>query len=329
MSTDHLFEESPIGALYAYDIPAEGPVQRLDATATSSRPAPGMAYRWIHLDLSRDHVTEWLTKETDRTVAEAMTAMDTRPRSLPHANGMLLNLRGVNTNPASDPEDMVSIRMWITEDHIISVRFRRLKAVVAIREALEQGEGPRTIGAFIATLTEGLVMRMGPVVHNMTDTIDQLEENSLEAHDEPRIKLTDLRRTIIALKRYISPQREAIHDFITDGREFLSPSDRQRLSVSAEHTARLTEDLDNLRDRCTILSDHLADRRAEEMNKHTMVLSVVAAIFLPLGFLTGLLGVNIGGMPGVNWAGAFWTFCIMLIVIGLGLTLWFRRRKWF
>jgi zinc transporter len=64
------------------------------------------------------------------------------------------------------------------------------------------------------------------------------------------------------------------------------------------------------------------------MNKRMFVLSIVAAVFLPLGFLTGLLGINVGGIPGADYKAAFYVFIIFLIGI-VAIQLWFfRKQKW-
>lgn len=57
------------------------------------------------------------------------------------------------------------------------------------------------------------------------------------------------------------------------------------------------------------------------------VLSVVAAIFLPLGFVTGLLGINVGGIPGTEWPWSFTVVCVALLVMAGGLAEFFRRRR--
>ena len=67
---------------------------------------------------------------------------------------------------------------------------------------------------------------------------------------------------------------------------------------------------------------------AEQMNSRMYLLSIVAALFLPLGFVTGLLGVNVAGIPGTENSGAFIAVCLMLLALGL-LQLWiFERRGW-
>ena len=64
------------------------------------------------------------------------------------------------------------------------------------------------------------------------------------------------------------------------------------------------------------------------MNRTMYILSIVAGIFLPLGLLTGLLGINVGGMPGTESKIAFTVVCVFLVVVA-GVEYWiFRRKKW-
>ena len=67
----------------------------------------------------------------------------------------------------------------------------------------------------------------------------------------------------------------------------------------------------------------------ERMNQTMYIISVFTAIFLPLGLLTGLLGINVGGMPGVESPAAFWIVCGLLLVISAGLVLLLKMKHWF
>ena len=104
--------------------------------------------------------------------------------------------------------------------------------------------------------------------------------------------------------------------------------DRLRLRESADRTTRFIEDLDLARERAVVVQEELLSRLSEKMDRTMYVLSIVAAIFLPLGFLTGLLGINVGGIPGADFKGSFLIFCIFLVLI-VGLQIWiFKRKKW-
>ncbi len=316
-----------IGALYAYDVETSGDARNLDADRLPELDSATI-YRWVHLDLDHPGAAPWIASQTDETVAESLTLEDTRPRFAKHGTGFLLNLRGVNLNPAADPEDMVSIRLWVCDRMIISVRRRRLMAVVALREAMEAGAAPETPGHFVAALSEGMTERMAPVIDGIADDVDALEELSLDSASGLRAKIVDIRRTTIALRRYIGPQREALSRLAGESGDFFENEDRTGLRETVDRITRLVEEMDAVRERCGVLNDQLADARAEEMNRNMMVLSVVAAIFLPLGFLTGLLGVNVGGIPGAENPHAFAFLCLLMVALGAGITFFFRKLKW-
>ena len=67
---------------------------------------------------------------------------------------------------------------------------------------------------------------------------------------------------------------------------------------------------------------------SEQMNERMYVLSIVATVFLPLGFFTGLMGINVGGMPGVVQEGAFWVVVALYVGVTSVLGIVFRHKKW-
>ena len=97
----------------------------------------------------------------------------------------------------------------------------------------------------------------------------------------------------------------------------------------SDRLIRHIEDLDAVRERAAVTQEELLSRLSDQINTRMYVLSVVAAIFLPLGFLTGLLGINVGGIPGTENPWAFLIFLLFIIVIFVGQMLWFRSKKWF
>jgi zinc transporter len=202
-------------------------------------------------------------------------------------------------------------------------------AVDSVRAAIAASRAPTGTGDFLATLAEGLVERVGPVVDELEEQVADLEEDIIANRTEGiRLKLAELRRTAIALRRYIGPQREAMSRLLTQQAEWISPMDRRLLREVADRITRYVEDLDAARERAQIVQEELAARVSEQINRNMYVLSIVAAVFLPLGLVTGYLGINVGGIPGADWR---WSFAI----VGLGLLaiagfeLWlFRRLKW-
>lgn len=286
---------------------------------------------WVHVDYTNSGAADWLTQKSglDELVSSALISDDPRPRSAVMKNGLLVALRGVNSNPGADPEDMVSIRLWVSGSRIISSRRRRLISVESLRAAIEQGTGPATTGDFLVELSSRLVERMADVVDSIENKADLLEEQVLTVQSyQLRPIISELRREAISLRRYIAPQREAVTRLYNERVPWLSDMDRMRLREVADSTMRYIEDLDSARERAIVIQEELMSRISERMDKRMYVLSIVAAIFLPLGFLTGLLGINVGGIPGAEYKGSFYIFCGILAFVSFFQIIIFKKLKW-
>ena len=130
------------------------------------------------------------------------------------------------------------------------------------------------------------------------------------------------------LRRYLAPQREALMKLQTEKITWLSDNDRLHLRETTDRLIRYTEDLDSVKDRAAVTQEELVNRLSEQMNARMYVLSLVAAVFLPLGFLTGLLGINVGGIPGSENQSAFLVFMIILAIVVVLQMVIFKRKKW-
>lgn len=289
---------------------------------------PSDGYEWIHLDRGDPQARDWLQSSSGLSalVVEALLADEPRPRSVPMEHGLLVVARGANLNPGADPEDMVALRIWVEEHRVITVRRRRLKSVEDVRDALEAGEGPASPGAFVAFVLECLVSRLSEVIDTMGEEVDALEERMLgESIREIRSRISTVRREAVSLRRYLVPQREALNRLFTERLPWLTDHDRLRLREQADRAARNVEDLELVRDRAVVVHEELLSRVSEQVNRKMYVLAMVSVVFLPLGFITGLLGVNVGGIPGAQNPHGFWVLLALLVSI-MGVELWLLRR---
>lgn len=288
-------------------------------------------FLWVHLDFTHAEAQRWLRQDSgvDEVVCDALLADETRPRSTALKNGLLVMLRGVNTNPGADPEDMVAIRLWLEGRRVITTRRRRLLSIADVRQAIDSGDGPGTPGELLVDLADRLVVRMAHVIDAIEEDVDRLENEVVESERvQLRHELARLRMEVIGLRRYLSPQREAMTRLTQERVDWLSDNDRVRLREINDRVVRYVEDLEAARDRAGVVQEELNNRLSEQMNNRMYVLSLVAAVFLPLGFLTGLLGINVGGIPGAEYAYGFEVVILFLIVL-VALQIWlFKRRRW-
>lgn len=323
---------NPEHILLAYGFDGKGGAEALFGDAVSET-IKSKKLGWLHLDVNSPGTKKWLKAEVpylNKHIIEALLEEETRPRMTQFDDGILLILRGVNLNKGADPEDMISIRLWVDKQRIISLQRRQLQAVFDIKKKLEKGTGPKNAGAFVTTLSSLLLKKMEPVLTELDDETDVTEEKVIDNPDNSlRKEIVEIRKTAILLRRYIAPQREVISQLRMSDISWFKESDQRQLQENYNLLTRYVEDLDAIRERAQIVKDELANILADKLNKNMYILSVIAAIFLPLGFLTGLLGINIGGIPGAENPDAFWFFCIVMTTIVIAQIILFKKMKWF
>ena len=286
---------------------------------------------WIHLDVNHDASRSWLANDSglEPMIVDALLADETRPRSFSTDHGMLVVLRGVNTNPGQDPEDMVSIRVWIERNRIISTRRRRLLSIIDMQEMLEEGIGPKSPGNFLSVLIEKLADRIGDFIDDIEQRVGDTEA-SMSTQDQTQFRqmITTLRHQIASVRRFLAPQRDALDRLYRQPGDWLTEVDIRDLRDEADRITRYLEDLDLAREQTMVVREEFLGQLAQEQNSRMYVLSVVAAIFLPLTFVTGLLGMNVGGLPGLENPRGFITSLIIMVLATVGLLMFFRAKKW-
>lgn len=319
------------GLICAYRLDGKGGGELIEWDAVRSHDSDARTL-WVHLDRKSEQAQQWLKNEAglEAHVCEAMLQEDTRPRVERMDDGVLMILRGVNLNAGADPEDMISIRMWVESQRIVSLRYPRLQAVQSVRDSLEAHKGPQDAGDFVVQLIDALTDRMDPVIAELEAQIEQFEAISTDESFQPDGRLlSELRRRAITLRRYVAPQREAVSRLQIEPLTWLDDARRARLRESVDQIRRYVEDLDLACEHVIIIQDQMQNRMSERMNRTMYLLSIIAAIFLPLGLLTGLLGINVGGIPGVHSDIAFWVVCVVLLVLAFIQIRIFRRMRFF
>jgi zinc transporter len=320
------------GLLGAYLLDGKGAATRLDWDGVA-RWAPPDGTLWLVLDYPSPDAAEWLRTHSgiDPLILEALLDNDPRPRAVVHGEALALIVRGINQNQGSEPEDMVSVRAWVEPHRIITMRHRVSRSLEALAAELDRGVGPVNAADVTADLVDRILEHVDRRVDTLGDAIAASEDEILA---EPRSgdlrgQLADLRRRAIALRRFLGPQREALAKLAVVQLPWFTQAHRNRVVEATDRMTRTVEELDAARDRAAVTQEELASRQTELTNRRLYVLSIITAVFLPLGFVCSLLGVNIGGMPFQHDDWAFWALIAMFIV-GVAIQLWvFRRRGWF
>ncbi|MFC0117621.1 zinc transporter ZntB [Pseudoalteromonas xiamenensis] len=319
------------GLVHAVQLDGKGGCITIPNVAEAMNMATKEQPLWVHMDFSDESSIDWLSKQNLFTTLEleSFIADETRPRLSKAQKGDMLFVRGVNLNPDQSPEDMVAIRFFVRDNLLITCRRRLIRSVQDVLGTLKQQQGPASISALVDEILNRLTIRMQDVIYALDEQLDVIEEH-VEAHAPPydTTTLSQCRRQAISLKRHIRPQKEAIWQLGQAKVDWLEDKDRLKLAEIVNDLTRYIEELETSIERANVLHQSMTSQMSEQLNQRMYVMSVVAALFLPLGFLTGLLGVNIGGIPGTENPFAFILFVVFLVVLTFGIGVYFRWRKW-
>lgn len=276
---------------------------------------------WYHCQREEPEVRPWLERnQVPNSIIDSLLAEDTRPLFEQYEDqDFLLILRGVNLNADANPEDMLSLRLLYVNGALISTRKIPSKTVSAIRQNLEDQKGPANLAELVIQVIDGINSNIDAYLDTVEDKIDRFDDE-IELSEE----LMQTHKALLKIKRFIKPQQYAIDDY-HDSDSSLSQSKNLRLRHSVNTITRINETLDFFLSELEIIKGELRQYHAERMNQNTYLFSVIAAIFLPTSFLTGLLGVNVGGIPGTDSPIAFGLFCLGLVVI-FGVEFWILSR---
>jgi zinc transporter len=285
---------------------------------------------WAHLDWQDDAAKNWIRRQSwlNPMAADALLDVGTRPRVVEFPDGLLVNLRGVNLNEGAQADDMVSMRIWIGTDRIISTRRRRLLTPRELYEETIAGNGITDTNDFIKRMLERLNEKIGPIIDGIADDIDVAEDRFAVDISAYRGEFGQLRRRTAALRRYLGPQRDCLEKLSRLAHPVINDSTRDCAREAADEVTRYLEDLDLAREQSMVAQEELLNRMAQQQNDRVYILSLVAALFLPLSFLTGVFGMNVGGLPGLENPDAFLWLSGMMLVLAAGILLGFRLQRW-
>ncbi|MCW2270501.1 zinc transporter ZntB [Pseudomonas sp. JUb96] len=330
-----MFEEENAqwGLVHALVLDGKGGARSIARTELNGLQLQPEQSLWLHWDRSHPQTRTWLRHDSglNEFACDLLLEENTRPRllTLPEEQ-MLLFLRGVNLNPGAEPEDMVSVRIFAQAQRVISLRLRPLRASDELLQQLAEGRGPKTASELLLSMAQLLTEKVQALVSDLSEVVD-LEEEKLEVdkrYAPEQGSLQQIRRRAAGLRRFLAPQREIYAQLARNKWSWFAEDDTDYWNELNNSLIRYLEELELTRERAALVLESEDRRRAERMNRTMYRFGIITCIFLPMSFVTGLLGINVGGIPGAESPYGF--LFASLLVLGLALGQWwlFRRLRW-
>ncbi len=260
--------------------------------------------------------------------AEVNILLGEEPRPLFHQTNdtdFVLVLRGINFD-GDDDKSTVSLRMSNHVDHLFVAHRKKVKS---LDELIDEFDKFSTTEELILDLVEKLTEKIEKHIFDLEEQIEAIEDDMLDhPSQESRHAIMKTRKKVIELRRYLLPQREVLNQLARNNLTHTDEAIRHQFTDLQQRTSRICDLLDALRERLGLIQEEIGALLSDKLNRNLYILSIISAIFLPLGFLTGLLGINVGGMPGADQSDAFWFVCALSLIIGLMIFLFFKSKKW-
>lgn len=183
-------------------------------------------------------------------------------------------------------------------------------------------------------IVDSLIDGYFPILENLGDRLESLEDRIVSKPDRRQVRqLHNLKRDLLVLRRAIWPQREMINKIIRDEHALFTKTTALYLRDAYDHTAQLMDIVETYREIASGLLDVYLSSISTRMNEIMKVLTIIATIFMPLGFIASLYGMNFDrhspwNMPELGWRYGY-LFALFLMVSSAGGMLWyFHRKKW-
>lgn len=169
-----------------------------------------------------------------------------------------------------------------------------------------------------------------PLVYQIEDTLNELDENSKGRTMEVLLEdLFDTRHDLLSLRHTITPMRDLIYRILNSQRMTDIQGKKEYFSDIYDHLLKLTEMVEASRELTTDIRDSYISINSHKTNHVMTVLTVITTIFMPLTFIAGIYGMNFQNMPELSWKYGYFIILFLMVLVGVVMSIWFRKKGWF
>ncbi|WP_291722137.1 CorA family divalent cation transporter [Magnetospirillum sp. 64-120] len=307
-----------------------------DGKARAHRPLAAEAvdfdFVWIHVNFATEPGRQWLMRHSGLPpqLASMMLDRNEDAGAQVFGSGCLIVLEDRQRDFDADGGEMAEIHVWLEPNRLITGRWKPLAATDRLRFRLEVGDAPPTASALFFDLLEETVADLENFGRKVRRRFDALEDMVLDdAAEGIAGELGAIRREAIKLRRRAMPLRQLFARLQNTLPAWVKDEEGERFDPLLTRVERAIGDLQECVEQSRLLHDEFAARSAERSGRNLYILSVLSAVMLPLNLVTGLFGMNVAGLPGLENHAAFWWILAGMGAFTIAVMVWFKRKRWF
>ncbi len=290
---------------------------------------------WINIDgIHQTDIIEQIGKsfQIHPLTLENIMNTDQRPKIEYFPNYIYIALKMIYWRDDEQEILIEHISLIITDNIVLSFQEREGDVFNPVRQRIKNKIGKiRKSGSdyLIYALLDSIVDQYFLVLEKLSDRSESLQDVLINQPSPDNLHtIHQIKRNLIFLRNAVWPLREVIGKLEKDESKLIKKNTKLFLRDIYDHTIQVVETVETLRDMISGLLDIYLSSVSNRMNEVMKVLTIIATIFIPLTFLAGIYGMNFEYMPELSWK---WSYPIVLgamVLIGLGMLLFFKKKKW-
>lgn len=281
----------------------------------------GDAFLWLHFNLSNTAALPWLQRHLTLPPAFYEGPAEHVSTRLEVVDDALVGVLNDVNFFAAEVSSASSVTLHVSQRMLVSARTKQLRAIDRLRTSVKSGETFRSPAELLAHLLRDQAGVLVDIVRDATQEVDIVEDRVLGQRSTSRSRLGALRRLLVRLQRLLAPEPAALFRLLSRPPNWLKEEDLADLRQSAEELSAAVADSVALVERIRLLQEEVTALLNEQTNHTLFILTVVTVLALPLTVVSGLFGMNVGGIPFANHAGGFWivVFLVTAIIVIAGV----------
>ena len=305
--------------------PAEKAVAPIDATKSA----------WINVDGVHDVDRIQTFRDgfdLHPLIVEDIVHTGQRPKAEIYDSQLFVVLRMLRWSQEAGQIDDEQVSLVLGPSWVLSFQERQGDVFDPLRERLLSNRGRiRKQGPdYLAyALIDAVVDHYFSILETLGDRIESLGEEMTENPKREDLQtIRHLKRELLFMRKSVWPLREVLSGLQRDESELIQESTRPYLRDVYDHTIQIIDTVETFRDMVSGLMDVYLSSISNRMNEVMKVLTIIATIFIPLSFVAGLYGMNFAFMPELQWRFGYFAVLGVMFAIGVGMLLYFKRKKW-